>query len=111
MTQPTYEQLQETCSLLFHSYVKTVDAIQNEWGDDIQIDDRASRTMSGLLGTLEHDAASHAAASVGDLVDLLASMNLIESGSDVETNSTRHRDDNVGNDTGEGFSTGILSQE
>jgi hypothetical protein len=36
MTQPTYEQLEQALSLLFHSYVKTIDAIQNDWGDDLE---------------------------------------------------------------------------
>jgi hypothetical protein len=38
MTQPTYSQLEQAVSLLFHSYVKTIDAIQNDWGDDLQLE-------------------------------------------------------------------------
>ena len=110
MTQPTYEQLEQAVSLLFHSYVKTIDAIQNEWGGDLQLDDRATRTMNGLFSTLEHDAATHKAAPITELVGALAMMNLIESGN-VEADSPGYRDDNAGDDTWQGFSAGILSQE
>ena len=110
MTQPTYEQLEQALSLLFYSYVKTIDAVQNDWGDNLQLDDRATRTMNGLFSTLEHDAATHKAAPITELVGALAMMNLIESGN-VEADSPGHRDDNVRDDTWQGFSTGILSQE
>jgi hypothetical protein len=96
MTSPTYSQLEQAVSLLFHSYVKTIDAIQNEWGGDLQLDDRATRTMNGLFNTLERDAVTHKAAPITELVGALAMMNLIESGN-VEAES--------------GFGAGILSQE
>lgn len=97
MTQPTYKQLAQACSLLFHSYVRTIDAIQNEWGNDMQLDDRASRTMSGLFGTLKSDAATHKFAPLDELVGAMTAMNLIESAD--ETDSAGHRDDNSGDDT------------
>lgn len=99
MTQPTYEQLEQAVSLLFYSYVKTIDAIQNEWGADLQLDDRATRTMNGLFSILEQDAVTHKVAPITELVGALAMMNLIESGN-AEADSPGHRDNIVRNNKG-----------